>query len=60
MLKTLGHFPPEKLANCAMDLEKRREKKIAQHDADSADRISIQLDCIKRVQNLIAELGGAE
>ena len=58
MLKTLGHNAPHALKGCARDLEARREKMLASGDADAADRISIQLACISRVQALIAELGG--
>lgn len=58
MLKTLGHNAPHALKKCASDLEARREKSIALDDADAADRISIQLACIRQVQDLITELGG--
>ena len=58
MLRTLGHNAPHALRNCAADLEKRREKQLALGDEDSADRIAIQLACIKQVQALITELGG--
>lgn len=58
MLKTLGHKPPFALQRCAADLEKRREKQTALGDIDSVDRIRIQIECIRRVQRLIAETGG--
>lgn len=58
MLKTLGHKAPDALAGCAADLEKRREKQALLGDIDGADRIRIQLECIRQVQRLIAEKGG--
>ena len=58
MLKTLGHNAPKAMAGCINDLEKRREKQIQRGDADAADRISIQIACIQRVQQLVVELGG--
>lgn len=59
MLKQLGHNAPAALEKCAGDLEKRREKQTALGDIDSSDRIGIQIECIRRVQRLIVEIGGA-
>lgn len=58
MLRTLGRNHPNALEGCAADLGKRREKQLALGDTDAADRISQQLACIRRVQDLIIELGG--
>lgn len=58
MLKTLGHTAPSALEKCKSDLLKRMEKQRELRDADSEERISIQIGCIIRVQQLIEELGG--
>lgn len=58
MLKTLGHKAPHALKGCMADLSTRLEKQTALGDADAADRIRIQIDCIRRVHQLIADLGG--
>lgn len=58
MLKTLGRKAPGALESCAADLSKRREKQIELGDIDSSDRIRIQIECIRRVQQLIEEMGG--
>ena len=59
MLKTLGHNHPHALKSCYSDLENRQKKQLALGDIDAADRISIQLACIRQVQDLILELGGS-
>lgn len=58
MLKTLGHNAPKAIEGCANDLIARKAKQTELRDEDAADRISIQIDCIRRVQRLIRELGG--
>ena len=57
MLRTLGCKAPKAIEGCRKDLQARYEKQISLGDADAADRISIQLSCLDRVQRLIAELG---
>ena len=58
MLKTLGHKAPKAMAGCIRDLETRMETLRRLGDADSVDRISIQIGCIRKVQQLVVELGG--
>ena len=59
MLRQLGHNAPHALEGCKKDLLARKEKKAELGDADSVDRISIQIECITRVQQLIEEIGGS-
>lgn len=58
MLRTLGHNAPHAMEGCIKDLEKRLEKQRSLGDADSADRIGFQIGCIRKVQQLVRELGG--
>lgn len=58
MLRTLGRRVPGALERCAEELAKRREKQLELGDIDSADRIRIQIECIRRTQQLVVETGG--